>query len=176
MWLWFSFPLIFLCMKHELGVQAGGRHWKGSKILFQEQVQDMVLHGRNASTPCRDEVLFIPEDWQVQNSIPARMVSWHDPLQQMLHQPILLGMLAWPSWPWRAWMGQLWVAPILEIKRWLHYVPRISRSRKFQQRANYLPNCFLMVHNDRDCIFLYFLFSIVQKIYSLNGLFKAYIT
>lgn len=61
---------------------------------------------------------------------------------------------------------------VLEIRREPPYVPRRSRSRKPQQRVNYLPNCSLMVHNDRDLHFLssFSGFPLFKRSYGSGGL------
>lgn len=57
-------------------------------VLRLEQVQVWVLHGQGVS--CEEEVLFVPEEGgEVQNSVYATVVSWRDPIQQILHWPAL---------------------------------------------------------------------------------------
>lgn len=108
MWLWFSFPLIFLWMKHELGrlvVDTG----RDLRFYFKSKSRIWCYMGGLQGTTCGDVVLFVPEHWEVQNSVPAGVVSWHNPLQEML------GMLAWSSWPWRSWMGSYKLLPSLRL-------------------------------------------------------------
>ena len=102
--------------------------------------------------------MSVPEDrLDVQDSVPARVVSWHDSLWLVSHGPIFchtreacLVQLAPEGTGDNYECGLSTTQPM--IRRGQPRAPRRSRSRKPLQRVNCLSTCSVMGGQDACCI------------------------